>query len=388
MATELTRGSRATLGFGAAELDRTRRPFAEARTLPGAVYTSTEVLRLEERGLFAREWLCVGREAELPRPGDYRLKTVAGDSLIVLRGQDGQLRAFYNVCRHRGARLLDAESGSVLPRLVCPYHGWSYHPDGSLHGAPQMPDDFRKAQHGLVPVRLGRWQGFVFLSLDPGAPPLGRRLADLPDLARYRMPELLCGRHLEYEVRANWKLIVENYSECYHCPGAHPQLHRLAELIRRGERPQQIGASFNGGPMRLREGVQTLSSSGASTLPAIPGLARDDARHVYYYVIYPNLLLSPHPDYVMTHTVWPQATDCTRIVCELLFTREAVESPDFDPSDVVDFWDLTNRQDWLLCERVQLGAASRGFRQGPYHPAEDCVHVFDRWYADRLAALI
>jgi Rieske 2Fe-2S family protein len=375
-------------GLTADALEPTRRPFAEASTLPGAAYTSAEVLRLEERGLFARHWLCVGREADLPRAGDYRLATIAGDSVIVLRGQDGKLRAFFNVCRHRGSRLLDAESGSVLPRLVCPYHAWSYETDGRLAGAPQMPADFCKDGRGLVPVQLGVWQGFVFLNLDTGAPPLERALADLPDLARYRVPQLVRGRRIEYEVRANWKLIVENYSECYHCPGAHPQLHRLTELIGRSERPMEIGACFNGGPMRLRDGVHTMSNSGRTTLPLIPGLSHDDARYVHYYVIYPNLLLSPHPDYVMTHILSPLAPDRTRVVCEFLFVREAVQSPDFDPSDVVDFWDLTNRQDWKLCERTQAGVASRGYRQGPYHPNEDCVHIFDRWYAERLASLL
>jgi Rieske 2Fe-2S family protein len=192
---------------------------------------------------------------------------------------------------------------------------------------------------------------------------------------------------MEYEVAANWKLICENYSECYHCPGAHPQLARISDLIARSSRPQEIGRCFNGGPMQLREGIETMSLSGRRTVPVIPGLSADDHRYVYYYVIYPNLLLSPHPDYVLTHTAWPLAADRTRVVCEWLFTPEAVARPGFDPADMVDFWDVTNRQDWALCERTQRGAASRGFRPGPYQPTEDCVHTFDRWYADLMSAL-
>ncbi len=202
------------------------------------------------------------------------------------------------------------------------------------------------------------------------------------------MASLHCGKRIEYDVRANWKLICENYSECYHCAANHPQLIRISEHLAREARVQEIGRCYNGGPMRMRDGIETMSMSGKTTLPNIPGLTHDDRRYVHYYVVYPNMLLSPHPDYVLVHTAWPIAPDRTHIVCEWLFTEAAVRQKDFDPRDVVEFWDVTNRQDWALCERAQIGIASRGFRQGPYQPTEDCVHTFDRWYADRLAALI
>jgi Rieske 2Fe-2S family protein len=237
-------------------------------------------------------------------------------------------------------------------------------------------------------VRAATRAGFVFLNLDPDAPPLEHELADLPDLARFRLPELRCGKRMEYEVAANWKLVCENYSECYHCAGAHPQLVRISDLISRSERRQEFGRSFNGGPMLMREGVQTMSMSGTSTLAPIPGLAPEDHRYVYYYVVYPNLLLSPHPDYVLTHAAWPLAADRTRVVCEWLFTTEALAAPGFDPAGVVEFWDLTNRQDWALCERTQKGAGSAAFTPGPYTPTEDCVHAFDSWYAGRMARLV
>ncbi|MGD9597896.1 MAG: aromatic ring-hydroxylating dioxygenase subunit alpha [Steroidobacteraceae bacterium] len=371
-----------------ADLERTRGPFGEARTLPGEVYGAGEILQLEQRGLFAREWLCVGREADIPVPGDWFLRDIAGDSVIVMRGRDGVVRAFYNVCRHRGSRLLDEPRGQGLARIVCPYHAWSYQLDGSLQQAPRMGPEFRKDDHGLLPVRSGLFEGFIFLNLDPQAQPLDRYLADLPDLTRFRMPQLRCGRRIEYEVRANWKLICENYSECYHCSLAHPQLTRISEQISRDERGQDIGACFNGGPMKLRDGIETMSMSGRSTLPTIPGLSLEECRYVHYYVIYPNMLLSPHPDYVLVHTAWPLAPDRTRVVCEWLVTADALAAKDFDPSDVVEFWDVTNRQDWALCERAQAGVTSRGYRPGPYQSSEDCVHIFDRWYADRLLGLL
>ena len=370
----------------ARDLAVTCRPFAEARTLPAAVYTSPEVLATEQAGLFARTWLCVGREADIPGAGDFFTREIAGDSVIVIRGADGRVRAFFNVCRHRGSRLIDVVSGQGLNRILCPYHAWSYRLDG---GVAQIPGNTgNRDDLGLMPVNLGTHEGFIFLNLDSPAAPLALQLEDLPNLARFRLPDLRCGWRRTYEVQANWKLICENYSECYHCPGAHPQLARLSDLISRSSRPMEIGQCFNGGPMQLRDGIETMSLSGRRTVPVIPGLSPDDHRYVYYYVIYPNLLLSPHPDYVLTHTAWPLAPDRTQVVCELLFTQEALARPSFDPADMADFWDVTNRQDWALCERAQLGAGSRGYRPGPYQASEDCVHTFDRWYAERLAALL
>ena len=389
MSPDTARTPSRTPGVGqsalSAALALTRRPFAEARTLPAEAYASETVFRLEQQAIFGKSWVCAGREADIPSPGDFFVQPIASDSVIVVRGADRRVRAFFNVCRHRGSRLVEVPSGNALKRILCPYHAWSYELDGSVQNAPQMGEGFRKGEFSLVPVRLGIHEGFIFLNLDESAPPLERYLADLPDFSRFRMPELRCGRRIEYEVAANWKLVCENYSECYHCAGVHPQLVRISDLIGRGERRQEIGACFNGGPMLMRDGVETMSMSGKSTVPGLPGLSEQDHRYVYYYVVYPNLLLSPHPDYVLTHTAWPLAPNRTRVVCEWLFTQEAMADENFDASDMVEFWDVTNRQDWGLCERVQLAAASRGFRQGPYQATEDCVHTFDCWYADRIS---
>jgi Rieske 2Fe-2S family protein len=251
-----------------------------------------------------------------------------------------------------------------------------------------MREDFRKDGFALVPVRLEVFHGFLFANLDDHAVPLAAQFADLPDLTRFRIGELVRGKRIEYDVHANWKLLCENYSECYHCPGAHPQLHRISEPMPRSARKSEVGACFNGGPMQLREGIDTMSMSGRSSLPTIPGLSHEDTRYVHYYVVYPNMFLSPHPDYVLTHTAWPVSPERTHVICEWLFTKEAVNAEDFDPSDVVEFWDVTNRQDWALCERVQASVTSLGFRQGPYQPTEDCVHTFDSWYAGALVRLI
>jgi Rieske 2Fe-2S family protein len=374
----------ASIGAG---LARTLLPFTEARTLPGAVYTSQDIFRLEQNGLFAHQWLCVGRESDIAAPGDYFLKEIAGNSIVFMRGRDGRIRGFYNVCRHRGSKLLDAPCGTGLSRVLCPYHAWSYNLDGTIQSAPQMGEDFRKEDFPLVAVRLELFHGFIFANLDEQAAPLATYFKELPDLTRFRMGELVRGKRIEYDVAANWKLICENYSECYHCAGAHPQLHRISEPMPRSSRKSETGNCFNGGPMLLREGIDTMSMSGKRALPTIPGLTFEDCRLVHYYVVYPNLLLSPHPDYVLVHTAWPVSPERTHIVCDWLVTEEALAN-NADASDVVEFWDMTNRQDWSLCERAQAGVSSRGFRQGPYQPTEDCVHTFDRWYASHLAQLL
>jgi Rieske 2Fe-2S family protein len=368
-----------------ASLAATRRDFPQALTLSGAAYTAEAVFAAERREIFARSWLCVARTSDIAQPGDVRLVEVAGDSVLLMRAGDGVLRAFYNVCRHRGSRLVLESCVRGAARLLCPYHAWSYQLDGSLGSAPQMPAGFRREAHGLLPVRMETLHGFVFINLDAEARPLAAAFAQLPNLDCYRMGELVRGPRLEYEVAANWKLICENYSECYHCPSVHPQLARLTELIGRNERAIEVGECFNGGPMRLRDGIETMSGSGRSPLTRITGLSDAEARLVHYYVIYPTLLLTPHPDYVMVHLLWPLAPDRTRVVCDFLICAADAARSDAELGDITDFWDITNRQDWQLCERVQAAAGSRGFRPGPYQTSEDCVHNFDRWYAERMA---
>ena len=365
-----------------AALAVTCRPLAEARTLPRLVYTDPEIFALEGRALFGRMWLCAGREDDLPDVGTYLTQAIGGERILVVRGEDRALRAFFNVCRHRGAQLVEGSCGRLRGAIGCPYHAWTYALDGRLLRAPRAEAGFRLGDFPLTQVRLATLGGFVFVNLDRAAPALGAALADLPDLGRYRLDELRRARAIEYTVEANWKIVAENYSECYHCPLVHPQLSRISELT---SGFAQCGVAYNGGPMQLREGFTTMSMSGATALAPIPGLADADRRLVYYYLVYPNLMLGLHPQYVLVHRAWPLALDRTRVVCEWLFPQASLAAPGFDPADMVAFWDLTNRQDWGLCERVQRGATSTGYVPGPYHSSERCVHAFDKWYAEAIA---
>jgi len=375
---------------GIVELAATRKPVDQARLLPPRVFHDPAVFEFEQERWFGRTWLDIGRAADFETPGTYGVVDVAGESIIVVRGRDNVLRAFHNVCRHRGSTLVDAPPAGDTGRLVriqCPYHAWVYDLDGALRRAPHTDEliDFAAASNELLPVALDTWAGFVFVNLDPGAGALTDYLADLPAaVARYPIASLRRARRIEYEVGANWKVIGENYSECYHCPGVHPQLNRLSPYDR-GRNLESRGP-WAGGWMELIDEAATMSTDGhAHGRPPLVGISADDARRVYYFVVWPNLLLSLHPDYVMTHQVWPIDAEHSRVVCEWLFEPATMARADFDPSDAVDFWDLTNRQDWAVCERQQVGTRSRAYVAGRYSLMEDMVHAFDLMVADGYA---
>jgi Rieske 2Fe-2S family protein len=368
------------------ELEAIRRPFKAAHLLPPRVFHDPAIFAFEQEQWFGRDWICVGRGEEAANRGEYFLATVAGENLMVVRGPDGELRAFHNVCRHRGSTILEESCGRLV-RIQCPYHAWTYDLEGRLQRAKHTEDlvDFEPAENSLVPVRCETWQGFVFVNLDPGATPLLDVLDDLPGhFARFDFGSLRRARRITYEVSANWKTIAENYSECYHCPGIHPQLNRLT--------PYDMGRNYltdgpwEGGYMELVANAETMSTDGRNHgRPPLPGIDGDDLQRIYYYVVWPNLLVSLHPDYLLTHQVWPVDAERSLIHCDWFFHPDTIAAPGFDPSDAVDFWDLTNRQDWHVCELQQQGTKSRAYSAGRYSNQEDSVHAFDLMCADRYA---
>lgn len=352
---------------------------AGAETLPAAYYTDARYFERELDALFRTMWICAGRTEEVQAPGQFVLREVAGDSVIITRSADGGLHAFHNVCRHRGTRLCTDASGHFAGSIQCPYHAWTYGLDGRLIGAPHMDEvpHFRKEDFPLHRVPVEAWDGHVFVNVAKAPPPLSVQLADLPGKFRsWRMEDLRLGRRIVYDVKANWKLIIQNYNECLHCPNLHPALNRLSHYLSGENEP--LHASYMGGRMDLRPGVETLSLDGLCRRSLLPDLAADDRRRVYYYAIFPNMLLSLHPDYMMVHTLWPIAPDRTVNVCEWHFHPSELARDDFDASDAVDFWDMTNRQDWHVCELSQAGISSRAYTPGPYSNREDLLYAFDR----------
>ena len=350
-----------------------------AKTLAQEYFVSPEIFAREQKTIFSAQWVCVGHQSQLARAGDYFVAAVAGESLIVARSQEDAIHGFYNVCRHRGTRLCeDAHGHSAAIR--CPYHAWTYALDGRLIGAPHMEaaPGFERAEHSLHPVRLALWEGFIFINLARDSPPLATVFAPLlAKFSHWNLPRLRSARRIEYDVSANWKLIFENYSECYHCPGVHPMLSKVSPSD--SAENDLCEGPFLGGFMAITQGGSLTMSGQACALP-VGDMREEDHARVFYYSIFPNLLLSMHPDYVMVHQIWPLAPARTRILCDWFFHPEAFDRADFRPEDAIEFWDVTNQQDWHVCELSQQGISSRVYQPGPYSPRESIPAAWDREY--------
>ncbi|HVW71376.1 MAG TPA: SRPBCC family protein, partial [Steroidobacteraceae bacterium] len=277
-------------------------------TLPSTWYRSERVYGLEREKIFFREWICVGREEEL---GAHQVLDVLGESVILVRNRDNQLRAFYNVCRHRGARLCrpNTPGGIAAGRIVCPYHQWTYDLDGRLLAAPHLSTaaGFDKSGFSLYPVGVDTWGGFVFLHLTPAAAKPFREQAGaaLERVRRYPLSELRIGRTIEYQVAANWKIICENYNECYHCAGVHPELCALVPAFR-----ERGGADLDwerGIPHRA--GAYTFTATGTTTRRAFPTLNDDEKVRHKGELLYPNLFVSLACDHAAAFILRPRAAD-------------------------------------------------------------------------------
>jgi glycine betaine catabolism A len=371
------------------------------KSLPSSYYYSADIFAREKEHIFYREWFCAGREEQLPNPGDFLVLDVLGESVLVVRTKEGSLHAHYNVCRHRGARLCISEAeqltsgdlplkGGVLGTagIRCPYHQWTYALDGQLLHAPHFKDDptFSKSDFSLYPVGLETWGGFFFLNLSPNEPPetshtLPQQLREVIfRVQRYPLRDLRTVKTITYDVPANWKAIIENYNECYHCGGLHPELCEIVPAFR-----NQGGAQLDwehGIPHR--EGASTFTFSGTTTRAPFPGLDRDERVRHKGELIYPNFMLSLAADHVAAFLLWPKSAQETRITCHFLFHPDEIQRPGFAPNDAVEFWDLVNRQDWAICKRVQQGMNSRVHKFGYYAPMEDLSADIRRYVLERL----
>ena len=346
-----------------------------------------------EAEMLRREWTCIGRLDDLGLaasgsiiPNRRAVLSHLGESVIVTADADGSLHGFGNVCRHRGSQVVPVEPGvAVEPcsakSLRCPYHSWTYGLDGRLLHAPHTDDVvLDTSSFGLRPLRAAAWGGFLWLTEDLEAPAVVDTLGPVPDrVRRYPLDTLVLGVRLTYSVAANWKVVAENYNECYHCGPVHPELSRLVP-------------AFGGGGTDLeweegiphRDGAWTFTMSGTTDRAPFPDL--DDAERVRHKgeLVYPNLLLSLSAEHVAAFVLMPAAVDRTEINCDLLFAPDEAAKSGFDPSDAAEFWDLVNRQDWAICESVQRGMTSRYYTQGWFAPMEDASLDIRRWLLPRL----
>jgi phenylpropionate dioxygenase-like ring-hydroxylating dioxygenase large terminal subunit len=348
-----------------------------AKTLAQQYFVSPKVFAEEQDRIFSKQWVLVGHQSQLAEAGDYFVAALAGESLIVVRDQRSVIRGFYNVCRHRGTRLKEDACGHASA-IRCPYHAWTYGLDGQLIGAPHMDQlpDFDKADYSLHAVNLALWEGLIFVNLADSPTPLEEWFAPLNGkFSHWNLPKLRAAKRIEYDVKANWKLMFENYSECYHCPGVHPMLSKVSPYD--SAENDLTEGPFLGGFMKINKGAGLTMSGKACALPV--GKI-ENLQEVFYYSIFPNVLLSLHPEYVMVHQLWPKSPERTLILCDWFFHPDAFNRSDFKPEDAIEFWDMTNKQDWHVCELSQQGIASRAYEPGPYSPRESIPAAWDKYY--------
>ena len=359
-------------------------------TLPGRYYYDPAIYALEQERIFSQMWVCVGRADTISGPGAYQVVTVGRESIIVVRDREGVLRAFLNVCRHRGARLCTEAVGALKGSIQCRYHAWTYGLDGCLIGAPNVlaHEQFDQAAFGLFPVALEIWEGCIWLNLADNPAPVAdqlnaqivRRFGSYAPFARYGVENLKVGKTITYNLQTNWKLVLENFMECYHCAPMHPELCELLPGFRSGK------AYIDTETAMLADTAEAFTITGKASRPPLPGLLAEDRRRYYGEVLLPNALLNLLDDHVVIHTVWPEGPDRTRVTCEWLFDPEVMARPDFDPMDAVEIFDLINRQDWEVCEMTQQGMTSKAFQAGGiYVPVEQHIREFADFILDKLA---
>jgi Rieske 2Fe-2S family protein len=362
-----------------AEIEPVLAPLERARPFPQRAFVDDGVFAFEQQRIFGRSWICVGRTDELELPGQWLRQRVGGEPILVVRGPDLRLRAFFDVCRHRGASLVGRAACGRAARLECPYHGWTYELDGRLVLAPFAPASFDRSRGGLAATRVDEWRGFVFVTLDPAAVALERWLGEAPPwLTAETLASLRRARRTEYEVEANWKLCVENFQESHHFARVHRSLERLTPSGRAQTWIPQTPSPWLGGTMEI-EDAETVSLDGSRNgRPRI--VPPEKAVSVFDAMLFPSLLTSLQPDYLLTYRLTPLAAGRTRIVADVYF-HPAAFTPDFAPRDVYEFWDRVNAEDRAICEDQQHNAKSRAFSPACYVAVEEGMHAFDRMVA-------
>jgi len=359
-------------------------------TLPGRYYYDPAIYELEQERIFSQTWVCVGRAATISTVGSYQTASIGRESILIIRNRDDKLNAFLNVCRHRGSRLCTGSTGQLKGSIQCRYHAWTYGLDGRLIGAPNVLHDehFERTAFGLVPVALEVWEGLIWLNLaDEPAPmetqlhtPIIERFGSYAPFARYDVGKLKVGKTITYEVQANWKLLLENFMECYHCGPMHPELCQLLPAFRSGKSDYLAGDAAT-----LANAAEAFTITGKASRPPLPGLLPEDLRRYYGIVLTPNMLLNLLDDHVVIHTLYPEGPTRTRVTCDWLFDPEVMTRPDFDPLDAVEIFDIVNRQDWEVCELAQLGMTSKAYKSGGiYVPSERHIRAFADFVLERL----
>jgi phenylpropionate dioxygenase-like ring-hydroxylating dioxygenase large terminal subunit len=360
-------------------------------TLPGSAYTDPAGFRAEQERIFEPSWACVALAADLDKPGAFQTVQVGRESVVLVRGRDGGIRGFLNVCRHRGAQLCTEESGALRRNLQCPYHAWTYDFTGKLVAAPNLTSmpDVDRVEYGLHKVHVVEWLGYVWVCLAEQPPSFDDevrgevvdRLGSTGAIDAYRVEDLALGRRITYDVAANWKLIIENFMECYHCATIHPELTAVLPEFADGYAAQY----YVGHGAEFAADARGFTVDGRAGEERLPGIADDQDRRYYAITVKPGVFVNLVPDHVIVHRMVPVAVDRTKVVCDWLFAPDAVASGrDLDAS--VELFHRVNEQDFAACERTQPAMSSRAYRGGGVLvPSEHHIGAFHDWVQQRLA---
>jgi phenylpropionate dioxygenase-like ring-hydroxylating dioxygenase large terminal subunit len=368
-------------------------------------YLSEEVFAAEWKSIFQRHWLFAGSTAQIPKAGDYFLYNLQQDAILIIRDNNGEVHAHYNTCTHRGSAICLHDKGNAA-KLICPYHQWVFDKDGTLLNARMMPDDFCKEQYDLRSVHVKVVEGLIFISLAAEAPDFTSIQKSLaPFVNPYRIQDAKVASIKHYTLRANWKLVAENFRECYHCGGAHPEYCGAVIGANLREDTNELTASkqkeWNAAGLvtelvevtpgtttyairyPLRPGIESYSVDGKKISIPMGDHTNHDAG-VVGLVNYPNFWMDAVSDYIWTMRVTPVNASTTDVEFCWLVDKNATEGKDYSLERLTQFWEITGDQDGQLCENNFRGIETSGYRPGPYAPVEDQVINFVDWCVEQL----
>jgi Rieske 2Fe-2S family protein len=360
-------------------------------TPTGDAYTDPSIFEREQAEIFEKMWNCVMREDSLATAGEWKTITIGREEIIVVRTRKSGIKAYYNVCRHRGMRVCTSEEGKNKT-LQCGYHAWTYALEGDLVAAPNltsMPDVDRK-EYGLKPVNVRTWLGYVWISLADDPPSfdetvLGEvktRFGDVESIDNYGIEDLKCGETKTYDVQANWKLIIENFMECYHCATIHPELTEVIPEFADGLASQRKNGEVHGAS--FGDDIQGFTVDGSSGVSSLPAIAPGQDRKYYAITVKPQVFINTVPDHVIIHRMFPVSESRTIVVCDWLFQPQVIDEG-MDIANSVELFHRVNQQDFEACEQTQPSMSSKAYDHGgALVPSEHHIEEFHQWWAARL----
>lgn len=363
-------------------VSRTRGDLRSARHLPGDFYTSKEIEALERERIFSREWLCVARQEELANPGDYRTLDIAGEPIVVCRSKRGALQAFYNVCRHRGTKVVTGCGNRNS--FTCPYHAWTYDLEGQLRGAPFTDDidRFSLEEFGLKSLRIDTWGGFVFVNLDPDCQSLRESLGSFTEIfAPYRPEDCRLGFRIRVEYDSNWKAVAENFVDVYHLATLHADSFGSNQPLDSYE-----FTTYPWGYTGRFKGLSPMTLDGKPRYGCMPWLNGEHLEFGYSSHLFPNMGFYARQDNIHWVTHWPLEVNRSASEIHIMFPEEFHERPDFTEklADYEQCFRVVIEEDVSMITALQKGFASKGFEPGPMSRFEQGVHHLIRYNLDRI----